>query len=337
MNMISRRSAASLAGAALTMPLVARFAHAAEVTWRVGHVAPEDTPLHQSLLEAADAIAKRSEGKMELTVMGQGRAGGQSGLMGQVRAGGLEMAVATHAQMAAIVPLCGIPAIGFLFANYPDVWTAMDGEVGRLIRSQIGTQLGLEVMEKIWDFGFRDLTTTKQPVRTAGDMAGLKIRTQIDQEAMDLFRSLAAVPVVISLPYLRMALDHRQVDGQEGMLQIVEYARLNEVQPYCAMTRHAWDGLWVCANPAAWKALPERLRRIVANTMNSTAPKQRDASARQEAAIRASLIKAGMAFNEVDHAGFRDQLRAQGYYARQKAKFGEPVWNAVQAAAGKLG
>jgi tripartite ATP-independent transporter DctP family solute receptor len=331
---LSRRNVFRVAGAALAAPVISRYAHAAEITWRLGHVAPVDTPLHRRLLEAADAITKRSDGQMELTIIGEGRAGIQSGLLAQVRGGKLEMTVATCTQLAPSSPFCSIPLIGFLFDGYNSLWPAMDGEPGKLIRSQIQSQIKVEVLEKIWDFGFREITTSAHPIRTAADIAGLKIRTQIDSDEMDMFRALSAVPVVITLPYLRMALAHHQIDGQEGVLPVVEFARLNEVQDCCAMTHHIWDGLWLCMNQVAWAKLPDRLQHIVANTLNGAAQRQREDSANMEESIRSRLTKTGMKFTDIDLESFRDQLRRQGYYARIKSKFGEQTWAVIQKATG---
>ena len=334
MRQITRRAALRVTGTALAAPAISRYAHAAEVTWRIGHVAPLNSPLHLRLLEAADAIAKRSEGKMELSVIGEGRAGIASGLLGQVRGGGIEMTVATCTQLAPTSVLCSIPMVGFLFGDYPTLWPAIDGELGAMIRSQIRSQVGVEVLDKVWDFGFRDITNWVRPITTADDLAGLKIRTQVDTDEMDILRALAAVPIIITLPYLHMALDHHQVDGQEGMLAVVAYARLNEVQPFCAMTRHIWDGLWLCINPTAWKNLPERLQRIVAITLNGTAQRQREDSAKMEESLRASLTAAGMKFTDTDPGSFRAMLRRNGYYARIRTKLGDPTWNVVQKATG---
>ena len=336
MRQISRRTVLRAAGTISAAPVISRYAHAAEISWRIGHVAPIDTPLHQHLLEAADAIAKRSDGKMELEVIGEGRAGIPSGLLAQVRGGSLEMTVASCTQLAPILTMCSIPLIGFVFGSYSSLWPAIDGELGDVIRSQIRIQLNLEVPEKIWDFGFRHITTSGHSIQGPADLAGLKIRTQVDAEEMDMFRALDAVPVVITLPYLRMALEHHQIDGQEGMLPVVSYARLNEVQAYCAMTHHIWDGLWVCINSAAWKRLPERLQRIVSNTLNGSGLRQRADSAKMETSIRTSLADAGMKFTEVNLSDFREALRRHGYYARIREKLGEQTWNVVQKSTGIL-
>jgi tripartite ATP-independent transporter DctP family solute receptor len=331
---VSRRSALLAAGTALAAPLISRYARAAEVTWRIGHVATVNSPLHQHLLEAAEAIAKRSDGRMELSVIGEGKAGIQSGLLAQVRDGGIEMTVASCTQLAPILPLCAIPSMGFAFADYASLWPAMDGELGLLIRSQIQTQLGLEILEKVWDFGFRHITTSARPIQTAADIAGLKIRTQVDTDQMDIFRSLDAVPIVLTLSYLRAALEHQQIDGQDGALPLVAYARLNEVQTYCAMTHHVWDGMWLCINAAAWKKLPDRLQHILTNTLGGVAPRQREDSAKVQESLRESLAATGMKFTEVDKGSFRDMLRRKGYYSRIRTKLGQQTWDVVQRTTG---
>jgi tripartite ATP-independent transporter DctP family solute receptor len=331
---MSRRAVFLSAGVTLASPFITRKARAAQINWRLGHVAPPDTPLHRRLIEAADAIAKRSDGVMQLTVIGEGRAGIQSGLLGQVRGGGMEMTVASGTQLAPTLPSCAIPLSGFLFPDYPSLWQAMDGDLGKMVRSQIPAQSPILVMDKIWDFGFREITTSTRPIQTAGDLAGMKIRTQIQLDEMDLFRALGASPVVITLPYLRLALEHRQIDGQEGLLAVAEYARLSEVQTYCAMTRHIWDGLWLCVNAAAWKNLPDHLRNIVANTLNGAALRQREDSAQLEDGLRASLSKTGMKFSDPDLGSFRELLKRQGYYAGLKAKLGDQTWDIVQKATG---
>src|SRR5271165_4066254 len=189
MKHISRRAVLHATSIALAAPAVSRYAHAAEISWRIAHVAPLDTPLHQRLLEAADAISKRSDGKMELSVIGEGRAGIPSGLLAQVRGGKLEMTVASCTQLAPMVAPCSIPLIGFAFSDYNSLWPSIDGELGELIRTQIRAQLNLEIAEKIWDFGFRHITTSAHPIRVPSDLSGLKIRTQIDAEEMDMFRA----------------------------------------------------------------------------------------------------------------------------------------------------
>jgi TRAP-type C4-dicarboxylate transport system substrate-binding protein len=71
------------------------------------------------------------------------------------------------------VPAASINGMGFAFPNYDAVWKAMDGDLGGYVRAQIGNA-NLFAMEKIWDNGFRQTTTSTKPVQTPDDFRGMK-------------------------------------------------------------------------------------------------------------------------------------------------------------------
>jgi len=62
--------------------------------------------------------------------------------------------------------------------------------------------------------------------------------------------------------------------------------------------------------------------------------RQREDSKKIEETARASLIKAGMKFNDVDNASFRALLRSHGHYARIREKIGNSAWSVVQKTTG---
>ncbi len=62
--------------------------------------------------------------------------------------------------LSTLVPNASLNGIGFAFADYAAVWKAMDGELGAYVRGQI-SKANLVVMDKIWDNGFRQMTSSK--------------------------------------------------------------------------------------------------------------------------------------------------------------------------------
>ena len=51
----------------------------------------------------------------------------------------------------------------------------MDGDLGAYVRGEI-KKAGLEVMDKIWDNGLRQTTSSTRPINNSDDFNGFKIR-----------------------------------------------------------------------------------------------------------------------------------------------------------------
>ena len=71
------------------------------------------------------------------------------------------------------------------------------------------------------------------------------------------FKALGAAAATINLPELYSSLQTKIVDGQENPLVQINAFRLYEVQKYCAMTGHVWDGGLTVANATEMASHPE--------------------------------------------------------------------------------
>ena len=107
---------------------------------------------------------------------------------------------------------------------------------------------GLVVMEKIWDNGFRQITSSTKPITTPADLEGFKIRVPVSPLWTSLFTAFGSAPASINFAEVYTALQTGIVDGQENPLAIMKVAKLWEVQKYCSMTNHMWDGFWMLGN-----------------------------------------------------------------------------------------
>jgi TRAP-type C4-dicarboxylate transport system substrate-binding protein len=105
-------------------------------------------------------------------------------------------------------------------------------------------------MEKRWDLGFRQITTSAKPIEKAADLAGMKLRVPGAPALVSLFTALGASPVSMQFGEVYTSLQTRIVDGQENPLSVIDAGKFYEVQKYCAVTNHVWDGYWICANPS---------------------------------------------------------------------------------------
>jgi tripartite ATP-independent transporter DctP family solute receptor len=336
---LSRRRFAATAlagGAALGCPLPMRWAHAAEFVFKWGTDVPESHPLNVHARKAADAIRQETSGRFDLQLFPNNQLGGDSDMFSQLRAGALEcFSLSGVNVLSTLIPSASIWGVGFAFPNYQAVWTALDGKLGAHLRAQIN-KAGLVVLEKIWDNGFRQITTSTKPITQPSDLQGVKIRVPVSALWTSLFKSLGAAPTSIVFAEVYSALQTKVVDAQENPPAIISAAKLYEVQKYCSLTNHMWDGWWFLINRRAWQAVPPDIQEIVAKNVNAAALVQREDVAKQNDTLKADLAAKGLVFNTVDPEPFREALRKSGFYAEWKTKFGDEAWHLLEEATGKL-
>ena len=188
----------------------------------------------------------------------------------------------------------------------------------------------------MWDTGYRQITSSTKPIATPDDLKGFKIRVPVSPLWTSLFKALGASPVSINFGEVYSALQTKIVDGQETALSLVESNRFYEVQRYCSLTNHMWDGPWLVANKRAWDRLPEKARGVVERHFNDAAVAERGGSDSLNERAKGDLTKHGMVFNVPNRPEFQAMLRKAGFYADWKSKFGEDAWRILEQSVGRL-
>ncbi len=148
-------------------------------------------------------------------------------------------------------------------------------------------------MDKIWDNGFRQTTSSTKPINGPDDFKGFKIRVPVSPLWTSMFKAFDAAPASINFSEVYSALQTKIVEGQENPLAIISTAKLYEVQKFCSLTNHMWDGFWFLANRRAWEKLPEDVRTIVAKNINAAGVKERDDVAKLNAGSAAGTGRQG--------------------------------------------
>ena len=329
---VLRTLAAAPAASFIAMPHIAR---AAEIELKYGNNLPLSHPLNIRAQEAAERVAKETNGRVEIKIFPNNQLGGDTDMLSQVRNGGITFFTPSALVIATLVPVAAINAVGFAFADYDQVWKAMDGKLGAHVREAI-SKVNLYAFEKMWDNGFRQMTTSGKAIETAKEMAGLKIRVPVSPLSISMFKALDAAPASLQFSEVYTALQTKVVDAQENPLPIIQVAKLYEVQKSCAVSNHIWDGFWFIANGRAWRGLPADIQKIVAGAINDAGVAQRGGIKKLNETVQADLQSKGLAFNKTDPDSFRAKLREAGFYKEWQERFGKDAWSLLEDAVGKL-
>ncbi|WP_213957060.1 MULTISPECIES: TRAP transporter substrate-binding protein [unclassified Variovorax] len=321
------------AGVAASLP---RFAFAAgEIKLKYGTAFPADHPGTLRIKEAAEAISKDTGGKVDLQVYPTSQLGSEPDMISQTRAGAIDIMSTAGTNLQTLVPTAGINGVAFAFKDYDAVWAAMDGDLGAYVRSALA-KVNLYAFDKCLDNGYRNITSASKAIATPADLKGFKIRVPGIPLWISMFKALGASPTAIPFGELYSSLQTKVVDGQENPLALIQSAKLYEVQKFCSLTAHTWDGHFIFGNAKKLQALPKEVQESLAKNLNAAALKQRADIAKLNTDAQAQLTKLGVTFNKPDAAPFREMLKSAGFYTEWKGKYGDEVWAKLEKYSGKL-
>ena len=301
--------------------------------YRLGLNQPSASPTVRRLAEMAQSIHEETGGELVVEVFPESRLGPDPKMFADMRAGALELFMA-GATLGEVAPTSALPLLPFAFRNSKTVFAALDGALGDQIRSELA-QNGIHAFRHSLQNGFHHLTTSTRPIRTAADLAGVKIRSPGGAIARDFFAALGAEAGYVPFNQMYDALKTRSFDGQSDPLGVVLSLRLYEVQSCLSLAAHWWSGFTLLANAAAWKALPREIQQVVERNAEKFALLQRDDIEKVNAAGAEELARKGMTVNTAETDSFRARLG--GFYASWRQKAGPATWRLLESYAGEIG
>jgi TRAP-type transport system periplasmic protein len=333
---LSRREV--LAGAAATFASIAFVrapARAAQFTFKWAHATQLNHPLHVNAVRVKNAVAKRSGGRLAIELFPNNVLGGDPAMLTQARTGAIQLYSGYGGIYSSVAPSAGIEGVGFAFKNQAQALAAFDGALGAYVRKEMDAKGPFVTFARPWVNGFRQVTTSTRPIKSVGDMQGLKIRTPPSKIWVDMFRELGAAPTPIAASEMYTALETHIVDAQENPFTILETYRLFEVQKYVSVTNHMWSNFWVVANADAFNGLPKDLQQILREEIDAKALTNRREMELSNVSLEDKMGRFyRMKVNPVDGAPFRAKLKP--FYAKEKNEFGSEAWSLLEKSVGTL-
>ena len=323
---------------AVALPLVSictRPLRAADFSYKFATNLPMAHPMNVRIAAAIERIKTATNGQLAIELFPNSQLGSDPDMLSQVRSGAIQFFTLSGLILSTLVPLAAINGVGFAFKDTDQVFAAMDGKLGELVRAEIDKR-GLMAFPHIFDSGYRQITSSVKPIRSPDDLKAMKIRVPPSALWTSMFTAFGASPTTISFNETYSALQTKVADGQENPLSVVDTAKLYEVQSYCSMTNHMWDGFWLLTNKRAFGQLPQPMQDIAIREFGQAVTEARVDVAKLNADLQTQLSAKGLKFNETDPMAFRDVLRHAGFYTEWKRRFGDEAWTTLEGVVGPL-
>jgi TRAP-type transport system periplasmic protein len=312
---------------ALGVPLVR--AAGEPVVLKLAH---PDTPLHPSqqiAMRIAQLVEQRTKGAVKIRVFAGGQLGSEVNIVSGLTTGIVDLAMHTTGFLESFFPRIQALDLPFLFKDEAAAERVLDGPIGQQLLKDMETK---GIYGLTWGhYGWRETETNTHAIRQPADMQGLKLRIQPGAVFAAMFKTVGAVPVVIDLAELYIAMSQGTVNGYELPFLAVISSKLVEVTKYVGLTNHVYNGGAFMASKVRFDTLAPKDREVIRETVKEMQPVWRKLVADKSLENRKQCEQRGLAVNEIDYPAFRKAM--DPVYAEFRPKIGTEFADRVIKAA----
>ena len=306
----------------------AGFASAATVL-KTNHSVLPTHAYHLGALRFADLVKERTKGEVIIDVLHSAQLGAERESIEALQLGTLDLTICSTAPLIGFTKSFMAFDLPFIFLDRAMAFRVLDGPIGQKALAEIEKNniVGLAFFEN----GFRQVTNSKLPIVTPGDLKGLKIRTMENKIHMASFKAVGANPTPMAFGEVFTALQQKTVDGQENPMSLIYDGKYYEAQKYISMTGHFYAAAPLLMSKRSFSKLTPEQQQIVREAAKEATSFQRSLMKEQDDKAMEGLKANRMEFTEVDKKVWRDAMDV--VYKQFEKEIGADMIKAIQAEA----
>jgi tripartite ATP-independent transporter DctP family solute receptor len=284
-------------------------APAAARDFRAADTQPENYPTVQALAYMDRIVTERTGGRHRIRIFHSRQLGEEKETIEQTRVGAIDLNRTNVAPLGSFIPEANVLALPFLFRSIEHLHKVLDGPVGEDILASFEPHCfgGLA----FYDSGARSLYNAVRPVRSLGDLKGLRIRVQQSDVMVEMIRALGAEPVEMPYGQVLTGLSTKLIDGAENNWPSYVSTDHYTAARYVTLTEHTMGPEVLVMSQRAWASLSPDEQAMFRDAARASSRFMREQWKAWEERSRAQAEKAGnTVVGDFDKAPFQAAMTA---------------------------
>lgn len=225
---------------------------------KLGHFAADNHAGHAAAKQFADAVAKRTNGEITVAIL-HGISGNK--LVDQLMDGTVDMSLSEQEHLAKHVKIFEVVNTPFAIKDYAHADRILDGPFKEWTKVPL-SEAGL-VYLSAWEWGFRQITNSKRPIKTPADLVGLKMRVPPYVVYQESVKAMGAEIVAIPFNEMPAAMRDGRADGQENPINVIYSLGIYDTQKYITMVNYLYNSMTHFVSKSVWEKLTAEQKRII--------------------------------------------------------------------------
>jgi tripartite ATP-independent transporter DctP family solute receptor len=297
---------APLALAASLLSFAGTAALSAEVTLKLGHLANEENIWHKAALKFAEEVAALTKGRVEVQVFPNETLGKEIDLINGMQLGTVDMTISGES-LQNWAPKAALLAVPYGYKTLADMDAVASGDIGKEIAQEIIEKAQVRPLA-YFARGPRNLTS-KRPIKSPGDLNGMKLRVPNVPLFVNVWQALGAQPTPMAFSEVFTSLQNGTIDAQENPLALIKSASFFEVQGYVNLTEHVRSWIYLVIGEKSFAKLSKDDQVAVQEAAVRAQAYERELFLADEQKLAGELKAKGMQFVEVDKDAFASKAK----------------------------
>jgi tripartite ATP-independent transporter DctP family solute receptor len=299
----------AVAAVSLSASLMAANVTAAEYTIKLANVMG---PSHDTSIAAdkfAELVDQKSDGRIKVQHYPGGALGSDMESYQSAQMGMIDMGGGSFANLVSITRAFEVFHLPYIFRSRDEAHRALDSKkVSDAVNSEL-KKVGLKWL-MTYEYGFRNINTVDQKVKTLADMSGLKLRTSRSPTEIAAIEAFGGSPITIDWPEVYNALNFGIVDGEAQPFGTMVSARHHEIlKEYLenSFQFYAWVAL---VSQKKWDSYPEWVQKILTESAAESEAFHRKIWAEENEKSKEAYLAAGGKITTLTEAELQPWIKA---------------------------
>ena len=273
-------------------------------TLKASDTHPAGYPTVVAVENMGKKLQEATGGKLKVQMFAGGVLGTETEVVEQTQLGAVQIARISLGVVGPIVPDVNVFNLPYVFRDEAHMRQVVDGEIGQEILDKV-TNSSFNLVALGWmDGGTRHLYT-KEPVRKAEDLKGMKIRMQNNPVLLDTMSAMGGNGVAMSTGEIFSALQTGVIDGAENNPPTLLSHNHYQITKYFTQSGHLIIPELLVMSKASWNKLTPDQQALLKKVAREAQLEQRELWNARVAQSNEKLKAAGVEFIEIDKTPFQ--------------------------------
>jgi tripartite ATP-independent transporter DctP family solute receptor len=278
---------------------------------KASDVHPEGYPTVQAVENLGKKLEQATNGRLTVQMYASMQLGGEKEAIEQAQVGALQFARVSVGTLGPVVDDLNVLNLPFLFRDTAHMNKVVDGPIGQQLLDKVTNNPTAKLVGLCWmDAGARSFYDTKHPIKSIGDLKGLKIRVIGNPMFVDMANALGANGVAMGYDQVFSALQTGVIDGAENNPPSFVFDNHYQVAKYYTLTQHLIVPEMLVYSKASWDQLPPDDQGLLKKFSREAQADARELWNKTEAEAIDRMKKAGIEIDTIaDKTPFRDAVK----------------------------